>query len=185
MIALRLPVFLARVSRAVVLLAALCVFGWVAAYWIWRAIEPPAAPGLVQQDTDWSARILSGSALGFARAEPASTLQPAISSAVQGHIRLMGIAREPGERGQKASQALFKIDGKRILWLRVGEELEPGNVLAAVDADGVRIVRAGKEIRLPLRERRQPAARTPFGRGVYNQRGQGVAACCQRVQAGA
>ena len=160
MIALRLPVFLPRVSRALIFLGALAVFGWVAAYWIWRAAESSVAPALVQQDTDWSARILSGSALGFTRAEPVLTQQPTISSAVEGRIRLMGIAREPGDRGQKASQALFKIDNKRILWLRVGEELEPGNTLAAVDADGVRLVRDGREIRLPLRERGQPAART-------------------------
>jgi hypothetical protein len=159
-IALPLPGFLPRVSRALIFLCALAVFAWVAAYWIWRAAEPSVAPALVQQDTDWSARILSGSALGFTRAEPALTQQPTISSAVEGRIRLMGIAREPGDHGQKASQALFKIDNKRILWLRVGEELEPGNTLAAVDADGVRLLRDGKEIRLPLRERGQSAART-------------------------
>lgn len=161
MIALRLPGFLARVSQALIFLCALAVFGWVAAYWIWRVAEPTLAPALVQQETDWSARILSGSALGFTRAEPTLTQQPATPSAAEGRIRLMGIAREPGDHGRKAAQALFKIDNKRILWIRAGEELDPGITLAAVDADGVRLARDGKEIRLPLREQRaQPAART-------------------------
>jgi hypothetical protein len=158
-IALQLPGFLARVSRALVLLCALGVFAWVAAYWIWRAAEPSMTPPLARQDTDWSGRILSGSALGFARAEPAQTQQAATaSSAVDGRIRLMGIAREPGNRARNAAQALFKIDSKRILWLRPGEELDPGIVLSAVDADGVRLARDGKEIRLPLREPRAPPA---------------------------
>lgn len=159
MIAWRLPGSLARVFQALVFLCALGVFAWVAAYWIWRAAEPPTAPALVRQDTDWSARILSGSALGFTRAEPALTPQPTTPGAAEGRIRLMGIAREPGDRRRTAARALFKIDNKRILWLRVGEELDPGITLAAVDADGVRLARDGREIRLPLRERGQTATR--------------------------
>jgi hypothetical protein len=147
-------------SRGLILLCALGVFGWVAAYWIWRAAEPAIAPGLVQQDGEWSTRILGGSALGFSRAEPASAQPAAAPATVAGRIRLMGIAREPGDRGRKGAQALFKIDNKRILWLRVGEELDPGIALAAVDTDAVRIVQDGKEIRMPLREERpRPGAR--------------------------
>lgn len=157
MIALRLPDFLARVFQALMLLCALAVFAWVAAYWIWRAAEPSVAPPVVRQDTDWSSRILSRGALGFTRAEPALTTQPAAQRVVEGHIRLMGIAREPGDGPRKAGQALFKIDGRRVVWLRVGEELDPGITLAAVDPDGVRVTHDGKEIRFALRA--QPAAR--------------------------
>lgn len=159
MIALRLPGSLARVFQALAFLCAVGVFAWVAAYWIWHAAEPSPVPALVPQHTDWSARILSGSALGFTRAEPALTQQPTAPSAAEGRIRLMGIAREPGDHPRTVAQALFKIDNKRILWLRVGEELDPGITLVAVDADGVRLARDGREIRLLLRERRQPATR--------------------------
>ena len=124
MIALRLPATLARVFQALVFLCALALFAWVAAYWIWRVAEPAASPALVPQETDWSARILSGGALGFARFEPSTTSPTITPSVVEGRIRLMGIAREPRDSGRNAAQALFKVDSKRILWLRVGEALD-------------------------------------------------------------
>lgn len=158
MIALRLPAVVARVSQALALLCALAVFGWVAAFWIWRAAEPVTGPLLPQPESDWSARILGGGALGYARVETAAGAQSAAVAGVEGRIRLMGIAREPGSR--VTARALFKIDNKRILWLRPGEELDPGIVLAGVDADGVRVTRDGKEVRLPLREQKAPPPRS-------------------------
>lgn len=166
MIALRPPRLLASVFQALFYLCAIAAFAWVAAYWIWRTAEPRNASLAPAQDDDWSARILSGNALGFTRAEPAGAPAPAqrpapAAVAIEGRLRLMGIAREPGAQARSAAQALFKVDNRRILWLRVGEEIESGVTLAAVDADGVRIVHDGREIRLPLRVRAQPASRGP------------------------
>ena len=161
MIALRIPAAPARVLAALMLLCALAAFAWVAAYWIWRAAEPATVPAAMREDTDWSGRILSGSALGFVRTEPAAAAaaapQASAAAAIEGRIRLLGIAREVAGKAKSGGQALFRVDGKRILWLRVGEDLDPGITLAAVDADGVRIASQGREIRLPLRER-VPAA---------------------------
>ncbi|MBP8297042.1 MAG: hypothetical protein KAX84_13090 [Burkholderiales bacterium] len=170
MIALRIPAALARVLAALLLLCALAVFAWVAAYWIWRAAEPAAVPVAIREDTDWSGGILSGSALGFVRTEPAAAAatppQAAATAAIEGRIRLLGIAREAGGKRKNAGQALFRVDGRRILWLRVGEDLDPGITLAAVDADGVRITREGREIRLPLRERAPAIPRAAPGAPV-------------------
>ena len=135
-------------------LTAVAIFCFVAAHWIWRALEP-AQPVAQQKETaNWSSAILSGSALGYVRAEP-----PALSSQVaanaaasEARVRLMGIAREPGDRAQHAASALFRVDEKRVLWIGVGEEIEPGLSLKSIDADAVRLVRNGRETRLLLRE---------------------------------
>ncbi|MBK8739376.1 MAG: hypothetical protein IPM02_07435 [Betaproteobacteria bacterium] len=155
MIALRIPAALARVLAALMLLCALAVFAWVAAYWIWRAAEPAAVPAAMREDMDWSGRILSGSALGFVRTEAAAAAAPRRPQRPQSRAGsgLLGIAREAGGKRKSGGQALFRVDGRRVLWLRVGEDLDPGITLSAVDADGVRIAREGREIRLPLRER--------------------------------
>ena len=170
MIALRIPAALARVLTALLLLCAIAVFAWVAAHWIWRAAEPAAVPTAVREDTDWSGRIVSGSALGFVRTEPAvaaaTAPQATATAAIEGRIRLLGIAREVGGKGKSRGQALFRVDGRRILWLRVGEDLDPGITLAAIDADGVRIARNGREIRLPLRERAPAGPRAVPGAPV-------------------
>ena len=152
-IALRFPGAVVRGLQALLVVLAMGAFAWVAALWIWRAAEPAVGPVLIQQDSDWSARITAGSALGFARAEPAA-LVPALPppNILEGRIRLMGIAREAGGRERNGAQALFKLDNRRILWLRLGDELDTGYTLAAVDPDGVRISHAGKDIRMPLRE---------------------------------
>lgn len=165
MIASRVPDALVRVFHALLLVLAIGVFAWVAAHWIWRAAEPSAVPALAQHDNDWSARIVSGSAMGFVRADPAPMAPgaPPPPSILEGRIRLMGLARESGGRDRNGAQALFKIDNRRILWLRLGEELDPGYTLAAVDADGVRIAHDGKDLRLPLRERKQNAVGASAG----------------------
>jgi hypothetical protein len=153
---MRLPATPARVFKALVSLCALSLFAWVAAHWIWRATENSASPTVVPQRTDWSARILSDGALGFTQATPAPAMPAAAPGVVEGRIRLMGIARHPGTRERSAAQALFKIDGKRILWLHAGEEVDPGITLVAVEADGVRLARDGREVQLPLRPRLRP-----------------------------
>ena len=161
MIALRLPGAVIRGLQALLLVLAMGAFAWIAAHWIWRAFTPNAAPVLAQQDSDWAARITSGSALGFSHAEPAALAPaPPPPNILEGRIRLMGIAREAGGGDRSGAQALFKIDNRRILWLRQGDELDPGYKLEAVDADGVRITHNGRNVRLPLREPRAPALRT-------------------------
>ena len=155
MIALRASSFLSRAGQPLAVLCAMGLFAWVAAHWIWRALEPSVAtPSVVVGDVDWSARILAGNAFGFTRADagPASAGGPS-TAGIEDRVRLMGLAREPGERSRGASQALFKIDNKRILWLRPGEELDAGIVLAAIDPDGVRLRQDGREVRIPLRGR--------------------------------
>lgn len=135
-------------------LGAVAAFCWVAAHWIWRAYEPAPVVSSPPPVGDFAAAILSGPALGYARpAVQQAAAATAAVAAVDPKIRLMGIAREPGDRAGRASRALFRID-RRILWLRAGDELDRGVSLAAIDADAVRIVANGRETRLPLREPR-------------------------------
>jgi hypothetical protein len=135
-------------------------FCWIAAHWIWRAFEP--APVLTSPPPvgDFATAILSGPALGYTRppVQPLATAASAVAT-LDPKIRLMGIAREPGDPDGRAARALFRID-RRVLWLRPGDELDRGVTLAAVDADGVRIVANGRETRMPLRE---PRPVTPKG----------------------
>lgn len=151
MIALRAFSLLSRLAQGLVVLFAMSLFAWVTAHWTWRALEPAATPRAAPQaDSDWSARILSGSAMGYTRVDPVPQAAASAVAAIDSRIRLLGLAREPGARGKKESQALFKID-KRILWLRPGEELDPGITLAAIDGEGVRLSAGGRDVRLPLR----------------------------------
>jgi hypothetical protein len=154
---------LSGIAGRIAWLCAVAAFCWIAAHWIWRAYEP--APVVLSPPPvgDFAAAILSGPALGYARpvAQPAT---PAVA-VVDPKIRLMGIAREPGDRVGRESLALFRID-RRILWLRAGDELDRGVTLAAIDADAVRVMANGRETRLPLREPRPavpPKAATPPG----------------------
>jgi hypothetical protein len=69
----------------------------------------------------------------------------------------MGLAREQDARD---SRALFKVDNRRVLWIGVGEALEPGLTLTAIEPEAVRLAGAGGEYRIPLREPR-PARQKP------------------------
>jgi hypothetical protein len=133
-------------------LCAVAAFCWIAAHWIWRAYEPAPVVSSPPPVGDFAAAILSGPALGYARPAAQQAGAPAVA-VVDPKIRLMGIAREPGDRVGRESRALFRID-RRILWLRAGDELDRGVTLAAIDADAVRIRANGRETRLPLREPR-------------------------------
>ena len=137
------------------------LFCWAAAHWIWRLAEPVQPPRLLQENSNWSSSILSGPALGFVRAETAAAQPVAGAPMPELRIRLMGIALEPADRTQQSARALLRVDAKRVLWLKPGEELEPGVTLRAIEADAVRIVRDGKETRLLLREPRPVAPRGP------------------------
>ena len=137
------------------------LFCYVAAYWIWRLAEPPQPPLQVKENPNWSATILSGPALGFVRADPPAPPSVAAAPSPELRIRLMGIAREAADPTHHSARALFRVDNKRVLWLKPGEELDAGVTLRGIDADAVRIVRDGKETRLPLREPRPATPRTP------------------------
>src|SRR5438093_598635 len=64
-----LPVI--RLGHGLVVFAAMGLFAWIAAHWIWRALEPPRVPAIVQHaDADWSARILGSGAFGYSRVDP-------------------------------------------------------------------------------------------------------------------
>ena len=131
----------------------MALFAWVAAHWIWKVLEPvtPVPVIAIPGESDLSARITGGSAFGFSRAveTPASSGDTQLAQ-LDARIRLLGLAREPGARGRVESQALFKID-KRILWLRPGDELDPGVKLAAIEAGGVRLSANGRDVRMALR----------------------------------
>ena len=154
----------------------MALFAWVAAHWIWVVMEPaaPVRAIPIPSEADLSARITSGGAFGFSRAEET----PASSGAAQlaqldARIRLLGLALEPGARGRRESQALFKID-KRILWLRAGDELDPGVKLAAIEADGVRLSANGRDVRMALRVDK-PAVRSGTVAGAPVVAASGVA----------
>jgi len=135
-------------------LLAVAVFCWIAAFWIWRLFEPPPKAIVAPPITDHAGAIVAGSAFGYAR--PASTppsVAPEAPPALDARLRLLGIAREPGDPKSHASRALFRID-RRILWLQPGQEIDRGIVLAAIDDDGVRIDVNGRAIRVALREPR-------------------------------
>jgi hypothetical protein len=151
---------ISRIFQSLATLAAMALFAWIAAHWIWRALEPAAPPPAMAttSEGDLASRITGGSAFGFARGGGAQAgAEAATQAQLDARIRLLGIAREPGRRGQSAGQALFKID-RRILWLSAGDELDPGIKLSAIDADGVRLSANGREVRMPLRVER-PAAK--------------------------
>lgn len=154
---------LSGVAGRIAWLCAVAAFCWIAAHWIWRAYEPAPVVSSPPPVGDFAAAILSGSALGYAP-PVAQQATPAVA-VVDAKIRLMGIAREPGDRAGRESRALFRID-RRILWLRAGDELDRGVTLAAIDADAVRIMANGRATRLPLREPRPaipPKTATPPG----------------------
>jgi len=155
-------------SGRIIWLFAVAVFCWIAAHWIWRALAPAPLLSSPPPVGDFAAAILSGPALGFARPPMQSTVTAPVATAVDPKIRLMGLAREAGDRAGRDARALFRID-RRILWLRVGDELDRGVTLAAIDAEGVRIDVNGRETRLPLREPRpvppRPAT-SPVASGV-------------------
>ena len=111
----------------------------------------PSPAVAIPVDADLAARITGGAAFGFTRADPAPASADAATLAqIDARIRLLGLAREQGAGKAGESQALFKID-KRILWLKTGDELDPGVRLAAIEPDGVRLSANGREVRLPLR----------------------------------
>lgn len=154
MIAWRTPDAARRLAGAVFLVGGIAALCWVLAHWTWRALEPARLLPAAAPVTDWSAAILSGSALGFARgtAGPALSVAAAGAASISGRVRLLGISRESDEQG--SGRALLRIDQKRILWIKVGESIEPGITLAAVEPNGVRLSQNGQEVRLPLREPR-------------------------------
>jgi hypothetical protein len=151
---------LRNVAGILAWLIAVALFCWVAAQWIWRLAEPVPPSLQLRENSNWSSAILSGPAMGFTRADPAPVASVAAASPSDLRIRLLGIAREPADSTQQSARALFRLD-KRVLWLKPGEELDPGVKLHAIDADGVRIIRDGKETRLLLREPRPRAPRGP------------------------
>ena len=159
----------------------MALFAWVAAHWIWKVLEPatPVPTVAIPNEAGLAARITGGSAFGFSRAiEPPASSGAAQLAPLDNRIRLLGLARAPGARGRVESQALFKID-RRILWLRAGDELDPGVKLVAIEAGGVRLSANGRDVRLALR------AEKPAARGAGGAPGLGVPAGAAAVGAAA
>ena len=146
-------IHLAKLVGIAAWIGAVGLFAWIAAFWFWRMLEPRAAPNPIRENANWSATILSGAAMGFAAAEPPAMTPAATASGPDVSVRLMGIARE-GTGASEDARALVKVDNKRVLWLKAGDELAAGTRVVAIDADAIRIVRDGRESRVLLREPR-------------------------------
>lgn len=141
-------------SQALTLLI-LVAIAWLVARWVWSLAAPPATSSAPQQTAttsdDWArARDI----FGDAGAEPAGTTSTS-------GIRLRGVYAVDGKT---LSAAVVNTGGKRDVAVRIGEEIEKGVTLAAVEADYIEISRGGARERIDL-DRRIVAAR-PGARGT-------------------
>ena len=123
-------------------LAALAFLGVVLAYWGWAWFAPPAiarAPAAVTIET--GSATSSGNLFGAKRSG---------AGAASGAVRLMGVVA--ASAGQ-LSHAVLRLDAKRIVAVRQGEEVEPGLRLAEVHVDRVVLERNGARETLALPEK--------------------------------
>mgnify|MGYP001544585832 CR=1 FL=1 len=137
---MRLPISLDRSSLAQsaavssVTLAALALLGLVLAYWTWAWLAPrpePRAPALEGQalHLEPAYRLFGGAPQGASDAAPTALA-----------IDLLGVA---AASGGKPGYAVLRLDAKRIVAVREGDEIEPGVKLAEVHAERVVLERGG------------------------------------------
>lgn len=131
-----------RWAPGVATTAAFAVLIGITAYWVLLLATPrPAiAPSgsLVSGQTSTgigAARTLFGRASGATRP---------LLSATPGNIRVLGIVA-----GTERAVAVIAVDGKTAHAYGVGERVEPGMRLAAVERDHVVLERSGESIRVP------------------------------------
>lgn len=153
-----------RLTATLLTAALLCVLAWMLAGMIWTLLTPaqrPAAAAVREGANDWErARALFGD-------EAAAPTQAAAVNT--SGIRLRGVYAVDGKT---LSAAVVNTGGKRDLTVRIGEEIEKGVTLAAVEADYIEISRGGARERIEL-DRRVVAQRGGSGGvgGAANIRG--------------
>ncbi len=130
---------LARLATALLI----CVLAWQLAGIFWQLLTPAersAAAPVLATSGDWErARSLFGD-------EGAGTATTANTSG----IRLRGVYAVDGKA---LSAAVVNTGGKRDIAVRLGEEIEKGVTLAAVEADYIEISRGGARERIELDRR--------------------------------
>lgn len=150
-----------RVAATLLTAALLCVLAWMLAGMIWALLTPaqrPVAAAVQEGANDWErARALFGD-------EAAAPSQAAAVNT--SGIRLRGVYAVDSKT---LSAAVVNTGGKRDLTVRIGEEIEKGVTLAAVEADYIEISRGGARERIEL-DRRIVAQRGGVG-GAANIRG--------------
>lgn len=112
-------------------LAALALLGCVLAYWTWTWFAPRAELRL--QPMGGAPRIESAYELF-------GGTQRAASAPAGTALTLLGVAAASGGR---PGHSLLRVDGRRTLVVREGEEIAPGVKLVEVHADHVVLEREG------------------------------------------
>jgi general secretion pathway protein C len=110
-------------------LAALALLGVVLAYWAWAWLAPAAAQR-APPAPERAGNTLAAAAL-FGAVKP---------GAGAGAISLMGVVAASGAR---RGHAVLRIDAKKTVAVRQGEDIEPGLRLAEVHPDHVVLERNG------------------------------------------
>ena len=123
-------------------LAALAFLGVVVAYWGWAWLAPPAlARAPAAATVEMGSATSSGNLFGARRSG---------AGAASGALRLMGVmAASAGQLGH----AVLRLDAKRIVAVRQGEEVEPGLRLTEVHVDRIVLERNGARETLALPEK--------------------------------
>lgn len=134
-----------RLAAMLLTIALLCVLAWMLAGMIWSLLTPsqrPVAAPTQASAGDWErARALFGD----------EAAMPGQMAAVNtSGIRLRGVYAVDGKT---LSAAVVNTGGKRDLTVRIGEEIEKGVTLAAVEADYIEISRGGARERIELDRR--------------------------------
>ncbi|MDX2219871.1 MAG: type II secretion system protein N [Burkholderiales bacterium] len=134
-----------RLAATLLTATLLCVLAWMLAGMIWALLTPaqrPVAAPTLAGASDWErARALFGD-------EAAASGQTAAVNT--SGIRLRGVYAVDGKT---LSAAVVNTGGKRDLTVRIGEEIEKGVTLAAVEADHIEISRGGARERIELDRR--------------------------------
>lgn len=144
-------------QRALVLsltLAALALLGVVLAYWTWAWFAPQSEPRLQVSSIDTGSTAAAGTLFGRAVGEVAAKTGIA--------IRLLGVVAASG--GRKGN-AVVQVDGRQILAVSEGGDIEPGVRLAEVHADHVILERGGIREILTLPEPRASLPASPVATG--------------------
>jgi len=144
-------------QRALVLsltLAALALLGGVLAYWTWAWFAPRSEPRLQVSSIDTGSTAAAGTLFGRAVGEVA------VKTGIA--IRLLGVVAASG--GRKGN-AVVQVDGRQILAVSEGGDIEPGVRLAEVHADHVILERGGIREILTLPEPRASLPASPVATG--------------------
>ena len=144
-------------QRALVLsltLAALALLGVVLAYWTWAWFAPRSEPRLQVASIDTGSTAAAGTLFGRAVGEVA------VKTGIA--IRLLGVVAASG--GRKGN-AVVQVDGRQILAVSEGGDIEPGVRLAEVHADHVILERGGTREILTLPEPHASLPASPVATG--------------------